>query len=144
MRRFEEPLISRWASTKEDSVKKKPGYASIDDYIISCPKDVQRKLTQLRRLIRHVAPNAGERISYQMPAFFLNGVLLWFAAHSNHIGFYPKASAIARFKRELSKYKNAKGSVQFPLDQPLPVELITRMLKFRVQENVRRDKTKTK
>jgi uncharacterized protein YdhG (YjbR/CyaY superfamily) len=119
-------------------VEKKPGSTSIDDYIVSCPRDVQKKLTQLRRLITQVAPGAEEKISYQMPAFFLNGVLVWFAAHSKHIGFYPKASAIARFKRELSKYKSARGSVQFPLDEPLPVELIKRMVKFRVEENLKK------
>ncbi len=117
-------------------MKKKPAYASIDDYIISFPKDVQKKLIQLRSIMRQLAPNAVEKMSYQMPAFFLNGILIWFAAYSKHIGFYPKATAIVKFKRELSKYKNAKGSVQFPLDEPLPVELIKRMVKFRVKENV--------
>ena len=117
---------------------RKPHYTSIDEYILSFPRDVQKKLTQLRRLIRQVAPDAEERISYQMPAFFLNGILVWFAAHAKHIGFYPKASGIARFKRELSGYKNAKGSVQFPLDEPLPAELIKRIVAFRVAENGRR------
>lgn len=117
---------------------RKPNYTSIDEYILSFPKDVQKKLTQLRRLIRQVAPNAQEKLSYQMPAFFLNGVLVWYAAHAKHIGFYPKASGIARFKRELSGYKNAKGSVQFPLDEPLPAELIKRIVAFRVAENGQR------
>jgi uncharacterized protein YdhG (YjbR/CyaY superfamily) len=88
------------------------------------------------------APNAEEKISYQMPAFYLDGILVWFAAHPNHIGFYPRASAITKFKRELSRYKNAKGSVQFPLDEPLPVELIKRMVRFRVEENVKKGKKK--
>jgi uncharacterized protein YdhG (YjbR/CyaY superfamily) len=123
---------------REIHMDRKPHYTSIDEYILSFPRDVQKKLTQLRRLIRQVAPDAEERISYQMPAFFLNGILVWFAAHAKHIGFYPKASGITRFKRELSGYKNAKGSVQFPLDEPLPAELIKRIVAFRVAENGRR------
>jgi uncharacterized protein YdhG (YjbR/CyaY superfamily) len=123
-------------------VEKKPGYTSIDEYIFSFPTDVQKKLTQLRVLIAQVAPNAEEKISYQMPAFYLDGILVWFAGHPSHIGFYPRASAIAKFKRELSRYKNAKGSVQFPLDEPLPVELIKRMVRFRVEENVKKGKKK--
>jgi uncharacterized protein YdhG (YjbR/CyaY superfamily) len=121
-------------------VEKKPAFSTIDDYIASYPKEVQRKLAQLRTLIKQVAPKAEEKISYQMPAFYLNGILVWFAAHSNHIGFYPKASGIAKFKRELSRYKSAKGTVQFPLDDPLPVELIKRMVKFKVEENVKKSK----
>lgn len=113
------------------------GSISIDEYILKFPKDVQKKLTQLRGLIKQVAPKAEEKISYQMPAFFLDGILVWFAAHTNHIGFYPKASAIAKFEGELSKYKYSKGTVQFPMDEPLPVDLIKRMVKFRVEENMK-------
>jgi uncharacterized protein YdhG (YjbR/CyaY superfamily) len=116
-------------------MEKKSSYASIDEYINAYPEDVRKKLTQLRKLIILVAPQAEERISYRMPAYFLNGILVWFAAHSMHIGFYPKASAIAKFKRELSGYKSAKGSVQFPLNEPLPVDLIKRIVRFRVGEN---------
>ena len=110
---------------------------TIDGYIHSFPPDVRGKLTQLRRLVKQIAPGAVERISYRIPAFFLNGVLVWFAAHSNHIGFYPKASAVARFRKELVKYKHAKGSVRFPLDEPLPLDLIRRIVRFRVAENSR-------
>ncbi|TAL72206.1 MAG: hypothetical protein EPN88_05095, partial [Bacteroidetes bacterium] len=101
-------------------------------------------LEQLRVTIKKAAPKAEEIISYGMPAFKLNGVLVWFAAHSKHIGFYPMASGIAAFKKELSIYKSAKGSIQFPLDKPLPLRLITSIVKFRVNENLQRIKTKKK
>lgn len=119
-------------------MKRKPASASIDDYISGFPEDVQKKLRDLRTLIRGEAPDAAEKISYKMPTFYLNGNLVHFAAHSRHIGFYPTPSAILKFKRELSKYENAKGSVQFPLEEPLPLELIKRMVRFRVQENVKK------
>jgi uncharacterized protein YdhG (YjbR/CyaY superfamily) len=109
--------------------------ASIDEYIRTYPKNVQKKLSELRLLIRQIAPEAIEKISYQMPAFSLNGNLVYFAAHKNHIGFYPTASGIANFKNELSKYKSSKGAIQFPIDNPLPITLITRIVKFRVNEN---------
>jgi uncharacterized protein YdhG (YjbR/CyaY superfamily) len=112
----------------------KPG--NIDAYIKGFPKEVQQLLEQLRQTIQKAAPLASEAISYGMPAFKLNGLLLWFAAYSKHIGFYPKASAIEKFKKELSIYKGAKGSVQFPLAKPLPLNLITKIVKFRVTENM--------
>lgn len=118
----------------------KKTHTSIDEYIASFPKDTQKKLTELRVLIKQVAPDAQERISYQMPTFYLNGNLVHFAAYSKHIGFYPAASGISKFKSELSKYKNAKGSVQFPLDGPLPLELIRTIVKFRVEENSQKAK----
>lgn len=108
---------------------------NIDEYIAGFPSDIQEILELLRTTIKNVAPQATETISYGMPAFKLNGMLVWFTAHSKHIGFYPRASGIAAFKKELSIYKNAKGSVQFPLDKPLPLDLIITMVKFRVQEN---------
>ena len=123
-------------------MKAKPIITTVDEYILSFPRDVQKKLTQLRNIVKRGAPQAEERISYQMPAFFLKGVLLWYGAHSNHIGFYPRAEGISRFKRELSGFKYAKGSVQFPLNQPLPVELIKRMVKYRVDENLKKSKKK--
>jgi uncharacterized protein YdhG (YjbR/CyaY superfamily) len=112
--------------------------ASVDEYIGAFPKDVQKKLKQLRSLIRKTAPGADERLSYGMPAFFLNGILVWYAAYAKHIGLYPKAAAIQRFEGNLSKFKHAKGSVQFPLDKPLPVQIITKIVKFRIAENARR------
>lgn len=109
---------------------------NIDEYIATFPKETQKMLEQLRTLIHKIAPQANEVISYGMPAFKLKGMLLWFAAYSKHIGFYPKASGIEAFKKELSIYKRAKGSVQFPLDKSLPLGLITKMVKFRVKENL--------
>ncbi len=111
---------------------------SVDVYIAGFPPEIQRRLNALRRVIRKAAPEAEEAISYGMPAFKLKGMLVWFAAHRNHIGFYPKASGIAAFEKELSTYKNAKGSVQFPHDEPLPLTLVERIVKFRVRENLNR------
>ncbi len=115
--------------------KGKRGYGSIDEYVASFPEEVQAKLKQLRQLIRQITPEAQERISYQMPAFYLNGNLVYFAAHAKHIGFYPTASGIARFKKELAGFHSSKGAVQFPLDEPLPLELIRKIVRFRVAEN---------
>jgi uncharacterized protein YdhG (YjbR/CyaY superfamily) len=108
----------------------------IDEYINGFPTEIQQLLEQVRLTIKENAPQAKEVISYSMPAFKLNGILVWFAGYSKHIGFYPGASGIAAFKNELSNYKWAKGSVQFPLDKPLPLDLITKMVKFRVNENL--------
>ncbi len=109
----------------------------IDDYISQFPPDVQEILATLRRVIHEAAPGASEKISYGMPTFSLNGNLVHFAAYSGHIGFYPAPSGIAAFEAELSSYKHAKGSVQFPLDKPLPYELISRIVRFRVTENTK-------
>ncbi len=108
---------------------------TVDEYIGAFPKDVQTILAGLRKTIKAAAPAATERISYQIPAFFLNGILVWFAAYKKHIGFYPKASGISAFRKELSAYKQAKGSVQCPIDKPLPLSLIKKIVKFRVSEN---------
>jgi uncharacterized protein YdhG (YjbR/CyaY superfamily) len=117
---------------------------NIDEYIEGFPSDVRQILQELRQTIKKTAPNAEEKISYQMPSFFLNGVLVYFAAYKNHIGFYPTPSGIANFKEELSAYKNSKGAVQFPMDKPLPIELITRIVKFRVKENLEKTAAKKK
>jgi uncharacterized protein YdhG (YjbR/CyaY superfamily) len=108
---------------------------TIDAYIAHFPEDVQQILRQVRAVIREAAPHASERISYQMPTFYLNGNLVHFGVHKTHIGFYPTPSGIEAFKEEISGYKWAKGSVQFPLDQPMPYDLIRRMVEFRVAEN---------
>jgi len=121
---------------------KKPN--NFDEYIVSYPKEVQKLLEQLRATIKKAAPQATEVISYSMPAFKLNGMLVWFAAYSKHIGFYPRISGIEAFKKELSVYKGAKGSVQFPLDKKLPRGLITKIVKFRVAENLEQAKKKRK
>lgn len=115
-----------------------PNATNIDEYIARFPQPVQQKLTQLRDLIRKHAPRAVEKISYQMPTFYLNGNLVHFAAHTRHIGFYPTSSGILHFERELSGYKSSKGAVQFPMDRPLPTELISRIVEFRVKENSRK------
>jgi uncharacterized protein YdhG (YjbR/CyaY superfamily) len=115
---------------------------SIDDYMDRFPKEVRQLLQKMRLTIRKAAPKAKETISYGIPAFTLNGLLVWFAAHKGHIGFYPRASAIAAFKKELSAYKGAKGSVQFPFDKPLPLALVSRIVKFRVKQNLSKRKKK--
>lgn len=109
---------------------------TIDEYISFFPPDVQRKLEALRRLIRETAPDAEETINYAIPTFKLNGNLVHFAGFKNHIGFYPAPSGIEAFKKDLSVYKNAKGSVQFPLQDELPLDLIKRIVEFRVEENL--------
>ena len=117
---------------------------SIDEYIGTFPQEIQTLLEQVRATIRQAAPEAEEAIKYAMPTFVLNGNLVHFAAFKNHIGFYPVPSGIEAFKKELSVYKGAKGSVQFPLDQPMPLELISKIVKFRVDENLRKAKAKKK
>ena len=116
----------------------------IDEYIAGFPQDVQEILEKIRATVREAAPEAKEKISYGMPAFTLNGNLVYFAAFKNHIGFYPIPSGIEEFKEELSVYKQGKGSVQFPLDEPMPYELITRIVKFRTEENLEKAKAKKK
>ena len=96
---------------------------------------------ELRATIRKAAPGAEEKISYRMPAFNLNGILVYFAAQTRHIGFYPTSSGVTAFKEELGDYKSSKGAIQFPIDRPLPLELITRIVKFRVRENTERAKS---
>lgn len=111
---------------------------TMDQYIAGFPENIQTILQKLRTTIRLAAPEAKETISYQIPTFVLHGNLVHFAAYKKHIGFYPTPSGIEQFKNELSIYKNAKGSVQFPLDKPIPYRLISRMVKFRVKENCAR------
>jgi uncharacterized protein YdhG (YjbR/CyaY superfamily) len=114
-----------------------PRFTSIDEYIAAFPAEIQKILQELRATIKAAAPDAEEKISYQMPTFFLKGNVVHFAAFKNHIGFYPAPRGIEAFKDELSKYKGAKGSVQFPIDKPLPLKLIGRIVKFRVAENLK-------
>ncbi len=117
---------------------------TIDEYIAGFPPDVQEKLQKVRATIRKAAPDAEETIKYRMPTFILDGNLVYFAGFKNHIGFYPIPTGVDRFKKELSAYKTAKGSVQFPLGQPIPYGLITRIVKFRVKENRARAAAKNK
>ena len=115
-------------------------YKTIDDYIKSYPESVQAILEKIRQTIRRVAPEATELISYQMPAFEQNGVLVWFGAFKKHIGFYPKASGIVAFRKELSPFKFSKGSIQFLLDKAIPYDLIEKIVEFRVKANLSQEK----
>lgn len=116
----------------------------IDTYIQGFPAKTQQLLRKVRETIKEAAPAAVEKISYQMPTFFLEGNVVHFAAFKNHIGFYPAPRGIERFKEELACYQGGKGSVQFPLDKEIPYDLISRIVQFRVKENVEKAKTKTK
>lgn len=117
---------------------------NIDEYIAQYPNDIQMILNEIRKTIRNEAPAAEETINYQIPTFKLKGNLVHFAAYKNHIGFYPASTGIEAFKEELSIYKHSKGSVQFPLEQPIPFDLIAEMVKFRVIENLEKDNLKPK
>ncbi len=123
-----------------ESTNKAP--QTIDEYIALFPPDVQEKLEQVRATIRAAAPKAEEAIKYRLATFVLAGNLVHFGAFKNHIGFYPTASGIAHFKDELSAYKSSKGAVQFPLDKPIPLALIRKIVKFRVEENLIRAEAK--
>ncbi|HVZ97028.1 MAG TPA: DUF1801 domain-containing protein [Chitinophagaceae bacterium] len=125
---------------RSESVK----YKTVDEYFSYQPAATQKILQQLRRAIKKAAPKAEEGISYNIPAYKLEGMLVFFAAYKNHIGFYPTASGITSFKKELSKYKTSRGAVQFPIGEPLPLDLITRMVKARVKENTGRTKMKAR
>jgi len=116
----------------------KVGYTSIDEYISRFPAEIQQILQELRAAIQAAAPEAEEKISYQMPTFYLKGNLVHFAAFKRHIGFYPTSSGVRQFTPELSDYTHSKGAIQFPLDKPLPVDLIRRIVEFRVAENLQR------
>lgn len=107
---------------------------TIDAYISRYDEDVQAILQEFRRVIKEEAPDATEKISYQMPTFYLNGNLVHFAVQKNHIGFYPSPSGVAAFKEELTEYKTSKGAIQFPLTKPIPYELVRRIVRFRVEE----------
>ena len=121
----------------------KVGFISIDEYIATFPAEIQKILEELRATIKASAPVASEKISYQMPAFFQNGGLVSFAAYQHHIGFYPGARVIQVFEGELRNYKTAKGSIQFPIDKPLPLKLISQIVKFRVAENLKKAEIKS-
>lgn len=124
--------------------EKKITYDSTDEYISQFSPEIQDILQTLRKTIKETAPDAKEKISYQMPTFYLHGNLVHFAAFKKHIGFYPAPSAIEAFEEKLSGYKRSKGAVQFPIDKPLPYELIREMVKFRVAENIKKAEEKTK
>ncbi len=120
----------------------KPSSKDVDKFIAAYPKDIQEILIKVRETIRKAAPEAEETINYGIPTFTLKGNLVHFSALKNHVGFYPTPSGIEKFKKELSKYEGAKGSVKFPLDQPIPYALIERIVKFRVKENLAKAEAK--
>lgn len=122
----------------------KTTFTSINEYISTFPPEVQEILSSIRKVIKEAAPDAVEKISYQMPTFALHGNLVHFAAYKNHIGLYPTPNGIEGFKEELSAYKGAKGSVQFPIDKPMPYDLINRIVKYRVAENTRKHESARK
>jgi uncharacterized protein YdhG (YjbR/CyaY superfamily) len=115
---------------------------TVNEYLKLFPSEIRKKLQQLRQSIKKAAPKAEETISYQMPAYKYFGMLVYFAAWKNHIGFYPGAGGIKEFQKELSGYKGAKGSIQFPNDKPLPLGLISKIVKFRVKQNEVKQKSK--
>ena len=117
---------------------------TIDEYMMGFPKDIREKLEGIRMTIRKAAPEAQEKISYQIPTFYLKGNLVHFAGFKNHISFFPTSSGIEKFKNELSVYEGAKGTVRFPMDKPLPLKLISKIVKFRVAENLKRAEVKLK
>ena len=117
---------------------------SIDEYIAGFPNEVQGILQRIRKTIKKAAPDAEETINYQIPTFTLKGNLVHFAAYAKHVGFYPTPTGIEKFKNELSAYEGAKGSVKFPLDKAIPFDLITKIVRFRVKENLERAEAKAK
>jgi uncharacterized protein YdhG (YjbR/CyaY superfamily) len=119
---------------------KPTGFKTIDQYIATFPPNIQAIVQQIRQAIHETAPDAEETISYQMPAFKQNGVLVYFAAFKDHIGFFPTGSGVEAFKERLSGYKTSKGTIQFPLDKPIPLDLVKEIVRFRVSENLKKKK----
>ena len=119
-------------------------FSTIDEYIVTFPEEIQKRLEEIRATIKTAAPEAEEKISYQMPTFYLYGNLVHFAAFKNHIGFYPAPNGIEAFKLELSQFEGSKGTVKFPHNKPLPLDLISRITKFRVTENLKKADMKSK
>ncbi len=122
--------------------QRKAGFRTVDEYIAAFPEDIRTLLQSVRATIRAAAPDAEERIAYQMPTYSQHGNLVHFAALKNHIGFYPTPSGIDAFHADLAKYRSTKGAVQFPIGEPLPLELIRKVTQFRVEENLKRAEAK--
>ena len=118
--------------------------ATVDDYIRSFSGEARKNLTELRKLVRTLAPEALEKLSYGMPGYFLNGNLLYFAGYERHVGLYPGTAAIGAFRDKLLKYKYGKGSIQFPLGEPLPSRLIKQIVKFRIEYNLKKEKNRAR
>ena len=125
-------------------ISTKNKFENIDEYISSFPKEIQTKLEQIRKAIKKAAPGAEEVISYQIPAFKQNHVLVYFAAFKNHIGFFPTSNPLKVFSKELSKYETSKGTIRFPLNKKIPFELITRITKYRLKEDLAKQGKKNK
>jgi uncharacterized protein YdhG (YjbR/CyaY superfamily) len=119
-------------------------FKTVDEYLSTFPTNTKKILKELRETIKQAAPQAEELISYNMPAFKLHGMLVYYAAYTGHIGFYPTPSGIEAFKKELSEYEIAKGSIKFPIDRPIPFDLISKIVNFRLRENLEREKAKKK
>lgn len=119
-------------------------FKSVDEYFSTLPQEARDALEIMRKTIKQAAPKAEEAISYNMPAFKYNGMLVWYAAFKEHIGFYPKASAMAAFKDELAGYRTSKGAIQFPLGKGIPVSLVKKIVKFRLKEDEQRESTRGK
>lgn len=116
----------------------------VDKFIGTFPEHTQKMLEIVRETIRKAAPEAEEHFSYMMPAYKFQGALVYFSGYKNHIGFYPGASGVANFKDDIAKYKTAKGSIQFPLDEPVPTDLISKIVQFRTAENLKKSAAKSK
>ena len=115
-------------------------YNTVDEYINSFDKDKKALLNQIRSIVKESFDNLEETISYGMPAYKLNGILFYFAAFKDHIGFFPTSAGVTKFKKELVNYKTSKGTIQFPIDKPLPISLIKRIIKFRIKEDSKKEK----
>jgi uncharacterized protein YdhG (YjbR/CyaY superfamily) len=123
-------------------MQQKGKFSNVDEYIALQPPTVQKGLNLLRKTIRHAAPHAEETISYHMPAYKLNGMLVFFAAMKNHYGFYPTASPMNIFREKLSPYETSKGAIRFPLDKPIPVKLVSEIVRWKVKENLSKKELK--
>jgi len=141
-------IFNHWLNLTDKSnamqIKAGTKFKSVEEYLSVFPEVTKSILQEMRNTIKKAAPQAEEVISYNMPAYKLNGILVYFAGYANHIGFYPTASGMAAFKREFSVYKNSKGAVQFAIDKPLPLALITKVVKFRISQTQQKQKNKTK
>lgn len=123
-------------------MEKRKTAQTVDEYISGYPADIQKKLNDIRKVVKKAAPEAVEKISYGMPAYTYKGMLLYFAVHTNHIGLYPYPSAMEAFREEIAAYRTSKGTIQFMLSKPVPLKLIAGIVAFRVQENIMKEQLK--
>jgi uncharacterized protein YdhG (YjbR/CyaY superfamily) len=133
-------ILLIWRFGERNVAMKK--FSTVDEYVSALRGDAREPLESLRKVIRQAAPQAEEVIHYNMPAFESNGMLVWYAAFRRHVGFYPRASAIATFKRELASYKTSKGAIQFPIEKDIPSDLVRKIVRFRLQENEQKTRRK--